>query len=153
MGEAEEVYIGNGVTVNKPVADKMRVLDVQKACEIFTENKGKEAYLGMDQDWYFTAEQVGSCEDIKDFSLKASCWDKPCMEIDGVKQDCYVEVDKDVYHTVHNYGFKSATDKLDFWAKDFVSRVRALEYDDIKWFFLNAEAMLKECEDGRKADD
>ena len=65
--------------------EKGKVLDPNKATLILRANAhpGSEIYFGIREDWFFTA-----CEDVMQAQIW-STWGTPCIEIDGVKFDCY----------------------------------------------------------------
>lgn len=132
MSKDKEVYIGNGVTVDVTHESFTRILDRDKALNLYLENINKEFYIGMSQDWFFTASQVRKVLDIENYHCRASSWDKPCVEIDGEKIDCYIEIPNYMYSLAFDYGYARGKDKTTFWFRDLLDTVHQLEYENIK---------------------
>ena len=143
--EKREVYIGSGVTVKVDTSSGVgKLLDLDRLNELLRE--GKEVTYGMSEDWFFTASTIDG--DIKDKDLLAySDWATPVVEINGERQDCYVEVPKKLHRYSFRNGFMSGVGKFNFWVPNFYKRFTKLKYPIVKDFFNEVDELLKKYED------
>lgn len=148
MDETKEVkaYIGNGVTVKRPVLNKTKIVDMAKLRKLYQENKDKEFYTGMATDWFWTAHQIKSEGDIDNLFLRSTCWDTPIVEIDDEKIDCYIKVDKEIYSAIREEGYNRGIYRFEFWLPDFFQRFNALKYEELKRFWDEVKTTLERYE-------
>lgn len=130
--EMVATYIGNDQTITMPAHENMTAtLDLEKAMALFVENAETEVLIGMRNDWFFTAIPIESVRDIETLPLMSSSWDFPVISIDGIKQECYILVDKKIRNYCYQDGYNRGVSHATFWTGDLVETVEELLYDDI----------------------
>lgn len=147
-----EVYIGNGVTIEVYPNEKTKILDLNKAMEIFAENCDKEIAVGMKTDWYFTAQTVRNLVDIENFPLMSSSWDEPSISIDGKKQPCFIEIEGEHFGYCFRDGYLHGIKKITTWCPDLYKTIRQLDYEDLDPMRNELNAIIEKYQSKRKSD-
>jgi len=146
-----EVYIGNGITIHPQDNDEVNhYLDMDKLEKLVSE-KGT-VVVGASEDWFFTARTITKeeLEKIKTYRthiLRASCWAKFEVDIDGDRQDCTIDIPKQLDRLAYTHGFDDGVSKFHFWVRDAYWRIEDFSYEKIKKCSEEIDAVIKKYEE------
>ena len=77
----------------------MMVFDWNKAAQLIRDNNPSTALAGLAGDWSWTAGEIyqngASVPKDETYMYLASLWATPELEMDGLRQDCYLLEDKE----------------------------------------------------------
>ena len=152
--DTKEVYIGNGVTINPTVNENVvYYLDMDKLEKIILE-KGTVT-VGASGDWFFTArkitkEQLEKIKQCREYLLRASCWSKFSVEIDGDRQDCTIEIPVNTHKLAFANGFTMGIGKMDIWVHNAYWRITEFPYEKIKACAEELDNIIKKYENNEE---
>lgn len=87
-----EVYVGNGKTICVEDSEHSKEYDWERLQNLLDSvGDSMEITVGMDEDWFFTAEPLTqeNIDNKKIGGISGSTWATPSVEMNGLREPCY----------------------------------------------------------------